>query len=161
MLTIGSFGGTKTIVTQNADLGSFDGTFQQSKKVSIGLPTSGTFYSFWVSYHQTAELVSFDGTVSVSRFLVKKLLTLQFFMALLGKRRFCFIAFFVVVVALVVVVVFVIVVVFAVDDVLWPCLLLLINFIKLSINVHLLLLKANVSSCPPPLFTKAPTDWGN
>ena len=59
------------------------------------------------------------------------------------------------------VVVFVIVVVFAVDDVLWPCLLLLINFIKLSINVHLLLLKANVSSCPPPLFTKAPTDWGN
>ena len=43
--TIGSFDGTKTIVTQTANLGSFDGTFQQAD-------TFG---------QQTANLYSFDG----------------------------------------------------------------------------------------------------
>jgi len=48
--TIGSFDGTKTIVTQTADLGSFNGTFQQG----------GTFGQ------QTADLGSFDGTFQQS-----------------------------------------------------------------------------------------------
>ena len=48
--TIGSFDGTKTIVTQTADLGSFNGTFQQGE-------TFG---------QQTADLGSFDSTFQQS-----------------------------------------------------------------------------------------------
>ena len=44
---LGSFDGTfqqgDTFGQQTADLGSFDGTFQQNSKVSIKLPTYGSF----------------------------------------------------------------------------------------------------------------------
>ena len=51
LLTIGSFDSTKTSVTQTADLGSFNGTFQQG----------GTFGQ------QTADLGNFDGTFQQSK----------------------------------------------------------------------------------------------
>ena len=67
---LGSFNGTfqqgGTFGQQTADLGSFNGTFQQRSNVSIKLPTSGSFnaifQSLWTTYHQTADLGSFYGT---------------------------------------------------------------------------------------------------
>ena len=41
--TSGSFNGAKVLATQTADLGSFNGTFQQNSKLSIKLLTSGSF----------------------------------------------------------------------------------------------------------------------
>ena len=41
--TYGSFTGPKILVTQSADLGSFNDTFQQNFKLSIKLVTSGSF----------------------------------------------------------------------------------------------------------------------
>ena len=41
--TSGSFNGAKVLATQTADLGSFNGTFQQHSKLSIKLLTSGSF----------------------------------------------------------------------------------------------------------------------
>ena len=68
---LGSFNGTfqqgGTFGQQTADLGSFNGTFQQRSNVSIKLPTSGsfnaTFQSLWTTYHKTADLGSFNGTL--------------------------------------------------------------------------------------------------
>ena len=80
--TYGSFTGSKFLVTKTADLGSFDGTFQQgytfgqqtadlcsfdgtfqqNSKVSIILPTSGNFNGAKVLVTQTADLGSFIHT---------------------------------------------------------------------------------------------------
>ena len=74
---LGSFNGTfqqgGTFGQQTADLGSFNGTFQQRSNVSIKLPTSGSFNGAKLKLQTLAVSMALFGKVTL---LVNKLLNL-------------------------------------------------------------------------------------